>query len=125
VQRWWCVWPKYRALKEEDNEATAWFWFASWPIHYWFSCIFCGVADCYEGSFAFYLDWSSSICGGNFGQYESMMRLYFCFNSNRDVIPSALSLSLPQIYIYISDVSFSWLSFSLLHFVLDEATVFS
>ena len=72
VQRWWCVWPKYRALKEEDNEATVWFWLASWPIHHKFLCIFCGVADCYEGSFAFYLDWSSSLCGGKFGQYESM-----------------------------------------------------
>ena len=49
------------AVKETHDEATAWFWFASWPV-IWemmdrFVCVFCRVADCCEESFAFYLDW--------------------------------------------------------------------
>eukprot|EP00978_Attheya_sp_CCMP212_P039205 scaffold201790_cov65-Attheya_sp.AAC.1 len=26
------VWLKYRTVKETHDEATAWFWFASWPV---------------------------------------------------------------------------------------------
>eukprot|EP00978_Attheya_sp_CCMP212_P012426 scaffold31041_cov56-Attheya_sp.AAC.1 len=28
----WVVWLKYRMVKETHNEATVWFWFASWPV---------------------------------------------------------------------------------------------
>eukprot|EP00978_Attheya_sp_CCMP212_P023400 scaffold71592_cov59-Attheya_sp.AAC.1 len=37
---------------ETHDEATAWFWFTSWPVIWemmdWFVCVFCGVADCCE-----------------------------------------------------------------------------
>ncbi len=88
VQRLWCGWAKYCMVKQTHDEATAWFWFPSWPLIWEMMDRLSGRL--LWGERVFCLGWSSLICGGKFGRSVGnfvliglwlktiVLLLYFC-----------------------------------------------